>query len=150
MKHFSKLFFISLFAILSACQTIDHNGQLITLEEIKEINETNPSKEELVEMVGSPTFVPDYSANTWYYINRTSCKKVYTPKTVLSQQVVMINFIGNNAAEAKLVDTIENKDFTAEQSYTKTYGSEQTGIQKFVGNLGRFNASTKKNKKKKK
>ncbi|MGC0372477.1 MAG: hypothetical protein DGJ47_001191 [Rickettsiaceae bacterium] len=62
----------------------------------------------------------------------------------------MINFIGNNAAEAKLVDTIENKDFTAEQSYTKTYGSEQTGIQKFVGNLGRFNASTKKNKKKKK
>lgn len=152
-KHIFKLFFplIILFGSLSGCQTIDVRGQMVSDELIAEVNSKKPNKEGLIEMIGTPTYIPDYSQDTWYYIQRSMARRAWFEPKVVKQRIVEVNFTkSGQVAEATLLTDTQNK-VKVLSNYTKTYGTEQNGLQKFVKNIGKFNKTTdgkKRNKKK--
>lgn len=147
MNAFYKVILLSFLSFLCGCQTVTNSGQLLTNQDIVNINSQHPSKEELVDMVGSPTYMPDYSDNTWYYIHRTSTKRSLFPRKTKKQQIVQITFSGNNALEARVVEDIEiNDNLSINKFSTSSYGCGKTSIEKFVGNLGKFNSTSKKKK----
>lgn len=147
----AKIFCLLMFMILTGCKSIDVRGQFVSDDAIKEINERKLTQEEIINLIGTPTYQPEYSNNTWYYIQRSLSTRAWFNPKLLEQRIVKIVFNEHGKAmEAKLIDAMPNDNIIAEKKYTKTYGTEQTSIQKFVKNIGRFNKTTDGKKKKQK
>ncbi|MDA9163753.1 outer membrane protein assembly factor BamE [Rickettsiaceae bacterium] len=141
--HFYKLFTIIILLGLAGCQSIDVRGQFVSDKAIQEINTKKLGKKEVVNLIGTPTYTPDYSKNTWYYIQRSMARRAWFTPTVNHQRVVKVIFAGNNKAlRAVLIEGEQNEKISAVSNYTKAHGTEKNGIQKFVKNIGRFNKTT--------
>ena len=150
MTHLHKLVPTIFLILLAGCQSIDVRGQFVSDEAIKQINSQHPNKVELVELVGTPTYIPDYSKNTWYYIQRSLAKRAWFDPKVVKQRIVKVVFNGDKVQEAGLLSDGQNEEISSQSAYTQTYGTQQNGIQKFVKNIGRFNKTTDGTKRKKK
>ena len=148
---FSWLFTVIILLILAGCQTVDVRGQFVSDEAINEINTKKPDKNEVIDMIGTPTYIPDYTKNTWYYIQGSLSKRAWFDPKVIKQRVVKIMFNSKSKVlEAVLLEDLQNENITALGHYTKTHGTEQSGIQKFVKNIGRFNQTTNSSNRRKK
>ncbi|MGI4776287.1 MAG: outer membrane protein assembly factor BamE, partial [Janthinobacterium lividum] len=77
-----KAFFSSLALLtLFGCQTIDTRGQYVDDASITQLENKNLTKEQVIELIGTPTIIPDYNPDTWYYIQRLLARKAWlTPK----------------------------------------------------------------------
>jgi len=150
MTHLHKLVPTIFLILLAGCQSIDVRGQFVSDEAIKQINSQHPNKVELVGLVGTPTYIPDYSKNTWYYIQRSLAKRAWFDPKVVKQRIVKVVFNGDKVQEAGLLSDGQNEEISSQSNYTQTYGTQQNGIQKFVKNIGRFNKTTDGTKRKKK
>lgn len=136
---------ISVFFLLtiSGCQSIDVRGQFVSDSAIEQVNIKKPNQKELIAMIGTPTYVPDYSQNTWYYIQRSLARKAWFDPKVVQQRIVKVTFAKNKrVCEAVLLKNSQNEAIVVNSAFTKTHGTEQSSIQKFVKNIGRFNQTT--------
>lgn len=150
MTNLNKLIAtICLFLLAAGCQSIDVRGQFVSDEALQEINRIKPTQEVLAEMIGTPTYIPDYSPNTWYYVQRSLAKRAGFAPKLEQQRVVKIDFAYNKVVSAVLIDE-KNDNISMHTTITETHGTKQTGIQKFVKNIGRFNKSATTSLRKKK
>lgn len=140
---FTGIISVFFLLIISGCQSIDVRGQFVSDSVIEQINVKKPNQEELIVMAGTPTYIPDYSPDTWYYIQRSLARKAWFDPKVAQQRIVKITFTKDKRVrEAVLLENSQNESIVLNNSFTKTYGTEQSGIQKFVKNIGRFNQTT--------
>jgi outer membrane protein assembly factor BamE (lipoprotein component of BamABCDE complex) len=136
---------------LSGCQSVDVRGQYVDTESVDKINKQKLSQAEIIDLIGTPTYVPEYSENTWYYVQRSLTRRAWFEPKVVEQRIVKITFNKEGiASSAELLTDSQNENITVQSNYTKAYGTEKNGIQKFVGNIGRFNSTTDGKKKKQK
>ncbi|MBN8511491.1 MAG: outer membrane protein assembly factor BamE [Rickettsiales bacterium] len=142
MTNFLRIISVISLLFLYGCKTVDVRGQYVSDEYINEINKEKPTKEKLADMIGSPTYVPDYSPNTWYYIQRSLAKRAWFTPTVQEQRIVKVTFANEKVISAELLNNTQNEYLQAQSAFTKTKGTDQSGIQKFVKNIGRFNKTT--------
>lgn len=134
--------------LLPGCQTVDVRGQHINDDLIEKINSSNMTKDQIMSNVGSPTYIPQYSQDTWYYIQRSQTKRAWFRPSVLEQRIVKLTFNKKGmVTSAELVENTHEDKVSVSGEYTATKGTEKSGIQKFVGNIGRFNKTTKDTKK---
>lgn len=133
---------------LASCRMIDTRGQYIDEQAITELQANKPSKEKVMELIGTPTIVPDYTPDTWYYVQRTLARRAWLEPKIIEQRIVEIKFNSDIVDKVVVFDKIPDKEFQGTSEYTRTYGTEASGIQKFVRNIGRFNKK-KGNKKSK-
>ena len=111
-----------------------------------QVNQIKPgiqSKSQVQAILGSPSTIPSFDQNTWYYVSKkTSTTSFFTPE-VLDQQVTVINFdkagiVSNiktyKGEEAKHIKPVERK--------TETAGYETGVFREVFSNFGRM--STKK------
>lgn len=141
--YFAGIISVFFLLVITGCQSIDVRGQFVSDSAIEQINIKKPNQEELVSMIGTPTYVPDYSSSTWYYIQRSLARRAWFDPKVVQQRIIKITFGSNKkVSEAALLKDSQNESIIANSTYTKTHGTEQSGIQKFVKNIGRFNQTT--------
>jgi outer membrane protein assembly factor BamE (lipoprotein component of BamABCDE complex) len=141
--YFSTTILVFFLFGISGCQSIDVRGQFISDKAIQEINAAKPTQEELVEMIGTPTYIPDYTENTWYYIQRSLARRAWFDAKVTDQRIVKITFDKSQKVDKAILENSPYDNTIAINSlYTPTHGTEKTGIQKFVKNIGRFNQTT--------
>lgn len=151
-----KFFIIRTFAIssilftLCSCKTIESRGQYVDDNLLATLEEKRLSKSEVEDLIGTPTIIPDYTPNTWYYVQRSLARRAWFEPKVIEQKIVKITFNKKDVIEEVLVLSDSHKDdINIMGEYTKTYGTELNGLQKFVKNIGRFNKTTEGRKKKK-
>ncbi|MCC8371297.1 MAG: outer membrane protein assembly factor BamE [Rickettsia endosymbiont of Pseudomimeciton antennatum] len=152
MKYFIIQTFVisSILLTLCSCQTIESRGQYVDDNLLATLEEKRLSKSEVEDLIGTPTIIPDYTPNTWYYVQRSLSRRAWFEPKVIEQKIVKITFNKKNVIEEVLVLSDSHKnDINIMGEYTKTYGTESTGLQKFVKNIGRFNKTTEGKKKKK-
>ena len=125
MTHLHKLVPTIFLILLAGCQSIDVRGQFVSDEAIKQINSQHPNKVELVGLVGTPTYIPDYSKNTWYYIQRSLAKRAWFDPKVVKQRIVKVVFNGDKVQEAGLLSDGQNEKISSQSAYTQTYGSSK-------------------------
>jgi outer membrane protein assembly factor BamE (lipoprotein component of BamABCDE complex) len=95
--------------------------------------------------------VPDYNPNTWYYVQRSLARRAWFEPKVIEQRIVEIKFNNDVVSNVLLLKDEHVEGISNVGEYTQTYGTEASGLQKFVRNIGRFNKTTDgKNKRKKK
>lgn len=152
MKIFiTYIFSILAFFSLSGCKTIENRGQSIDDSALVKLESKKLNKTEVVELIGIPTMVPEYSQNTWYYVERVMSQRSWLNPKIEKQKIVKITFDANNfMQEVVVIDDSHRQDIETVREYTRTYGTELNGLQKFVKNLGRFNKTTDGNKNKSK
>ena len=149
-QYLTILLPLTLFFILSGCQTLNVRGQYMSDQDLEQIIAKKPTKETVIEMVGSPTYVPSFSIDNWYYIQRSLTSRAWLEPKVVEQRIIKITFNNNKVDEAIILMDMHNENIKISSDFTKTHGTEQTGIQKFVKNMGRFNPTTNAKKKRKK
>ncbi|MCC8418132.1 MAG: outer membrane protein assembly factor BamE [Rickettsia endosymbiont of Glossina mortisans submortisans] len=152
MKIFiTYIFSILAFFSLSGCKTIENRGQSIDDSALVKLESKKLNKTEVIELIGTPTMVPEYSQNTWYYVERVMSQRAWLNPKIEKQKIVKITFDANNfMQEVVVIDDSHRQDIETVREYTRTYGTELNGLQKFVKNLGRFNKTTDGNKNKSK
>lgn len=147
-----KALFLSMLVLLaSGCQSVDVRGQFLSDGALEEINSKKLTQDEIINLVGTPTYVPEYSPNVWYYIQRSMTRRAWFDPKVIEQRIVKISFNSHGKAlEAVLLSNLHEEGLDIESKYTKSTGTERTNIQKFVKNIGRFNKTTDGKKRQKK
>jgi outer membrane protein assembly factor BamE (lipoprotein component of BamABCDE complex) len=144
----AKLVLCLMLLVLGGCQRVDIRGQYVSDELIQKINHEKMNEEEVMGLIGSPTYIPEYTKETWYYIQRSVTKKAWFDPKVKEQRVIKVTF-HKGIAKAELLIDLQNESIVVESSETKSVGTDQSGVQKFVKNIGRFNKSKDASKKKK-
>jgi outer membrane protein assembly factor BamE (lipoprotein component of BamABCDE complex) len=141
-----KIIFLSLFVsfsfILTGCQTIEVRGQHVEKAAIDKIQNNEMTKEQVTELIGTPTIIPDYSKDTWYYVERAMSKRAWFLPKVLEQKILKITFVDNKVTEVLVLEDDHDDEIRVDSDYTRVYGTEKTGVQKFVHNFGRFNKTS--------
>mgnify|MGYP002813991524 CR=1 FL=1 len=125
---------------LGACATrVDTRGNLPDPDDVLAIQPGVQDKQQVAEILGTPSTVGTFDDKIWYYISkRTETVAFFEPK-VIDQQVVVITFNDLDVVEDVglygLEDALAVKPVERE---TPTYGQELTIIQQLLGNVGRF------------
>lgn len=128
---------------LAGCQpTIDTRGYVPDEEAIGKVKPGELTRNDVQELLGTPSSVPPFADNTWLYIERkTSTVAFFTPK-VLEQKVVVVEF--NEAGivnEVRRYTLEDGKVLDPVSRTTPSPGKELTFLEQLVGNVGKFNAS---------
>ena len=130
--------------VLSGCQSINNRGEYVDDAKLAAIEKNHVSKEQVVEMLGEPTIVPDYTPNVWYYVSRKVQDKVWARPSIKSQRVVKISFNNDKVEKVDITDKRPKNNINVELDSTVAKGTEETAVQTFVKNFGRFNKSSRK------
>ncbi len=144
MTYIKRTILSVIMLTLCGCKTVHLRGQHISDQAISQLNAQKPNKEQVMELIGTPTFIPEKSQDTWYYIQRTQSQRLWFDPKVVKQRVVKITFAGSNISRAELSEDMQNESLSANSSYTATEGKNMNGAKKFVHNLGRFNKNKKR------
>ncbi|MES2214630.1 MAG: outer membrane protein assembly factor BamE [Pseudomonadota bacterium] len=139
--HKYTIIFSILFStfLLSSCQTIDSRGQYIDDSQLKVIENKTMTKNEVISMLGSPTLIPDYSPDVWYYASRSMRRSAWFKPKVTAQRIIQITFESDKIAEVEVLNESHQEGIKVIKEYTKSLGNDQNPLQHFVHNLGRFN-----------
>lgn len=125
---------------LCACQPrVDTHGFMPNPEMIAQIEPGVQDKNEVTEVLGTPSTVATFDESTWYYITQKSRTFAFFKPEIVDQQVLVINFDGADVVsdinrytieDGLIVDPVTRK--------TPTVGKELSLLQQLFGNVGRF------------
>jgi outer membrane protein assembly factor BamE (lipoprotein component of BamABCDE complex) len=136
---------VLLFCItLAACApTLVMQGYVPDEETLAGVEQGVDTKNAVVTKLGSPSTIATFDDDTWIYVNKRSEVFAFFEPTVLSQNVVAINFDPEGRVEeirrftledGRLIDPITRR--------TLTHGRELGLLEQLFGNIGRFTTGT--------
>ncbi len=126
---------------------LDARGNLPDPERVAEIKPGQQTREDVVDILGSPSSVTPFGSDTWYYISKRTETFAFFAPEVKDRHILRVRFDKNGKVSD--VDTIgleAGRNIHPIERTTPTHGTEMSVVEQFVGNLGRFR---KKNSKKK-
>ncbi len=126
--------------VLSGCASrLDTRGNLLDPEKVLEIQPGDLTREEVVEILGSPSSITAFGSDTWYYIaQRTETFAFFAPK-VMERQFLVLKFAKDGKVTA--VETVglnRGQEIDPVERKTPTHGNKMNFLEQIVGNLGRF------------
>jgi outer membrane protein assembly factor BamE (lipoprotein component of BamABCDE complex) len=129
---------------LAACApTLVMQGYVPDDETLAGVEQGVDTKNAVVTKLGSPSTIATFDDDTWIYVNKRSEVFAFFEPTVLSQNVVAINFDPEGRVEkirrftledGRLIDPITRR--------TLTQGRELGLLEQLFGNVGRFSTGT--------
>jgi outer membrane protein assembly factor BamE (lipoprotein component of BamABCDE complex) len=134
---------IALACGLGACSpTISNSGFVMDEEALAQIHPGGQNREQVAQMLGSPSSVAVFDDQTWLYIHRrTSQRLAFTEPRVIDQDVVAITFdrTSGQVAEVRRLTLADGQAIAPVDRITPSPGKELTIMEQLLGNLGRFN-----------
>ena len=125
---------------LGACGVrVESRGNLLDPELVADIANGGISKQEMLEILGSPSSVNSFGKETWYYIGeRTETLAFFAPQ-VKERQVLIIKFDDKGTVQSlKHKDLTDGRQLAHVERLTPTFGQELTVIGQIIGNFQRF------------
>jgi outer membrane protein assembly factor BamE (lipoprotein component of BamABCDE complex) len=114
-------------------------GNLPDPDLLKEIRPGVSSRNDVADLLGTPSSVAMFGDETWYYISeRTETQAFFHPE-VIERKVVIVSF-----DQQGMVRDIESRGLESAREIqpvereTPTVGTSMTIMQQLLGNLGRF------------
>lgn len=131
-------------ALAAGCTpTIDTRGNLPDADNVLKIQPGIDTKNEVAQLLGSPSTVGTFSDSKWYYISTRTRSLAFLEPEIEDQQVLIVSFDKSGVVDdMKIIGIEEAKQITPNERVTPTLGRELTVLQQLLGNLGRFNKDT--------
>jgi outer membrane protein assembly factor BamE (lipoprotein component of BamABCDE complex) len=97
------------------------------------------SRDDIANMLGSPSSIATFGEETWYYISIQTETIAFFEPDILEQQVVAIAFDDSGmVASVSTYGLDDAQDIEPSTRVTPTGGRELTVLEQLFGNLGRF------------
>ena len=126
-------------AVSGCVSRLDTRGNLPDPDRVVEIKPGEQSREEVEEILGSPSAVTAFGNDTWYYISKQTETFAFFKPKVTERQIVVVKFDKDGkVSKIEKVGLEEGKKITPVERTTPTHGNKMTVIEQLIGNLGRF------------
>lgn len=131
---------------LGACaQKIDVRGHMPDDEDLARISSGVHTKDDVAQLLGTPSTVSAFRDSKWYYIGQKSTEFAFFAPEVLERKVVVVSFDAVGVVtDTKVLSLADSQEVDPVARETPTEGRELTFLQQMFGNLGRFNTDKKK------
>lgn len=131
----------ALAASLAACQPrIDTRGNLPDPDNVLRINPGIDGRDQVADLLGTPSSIATFDDRTWYYISRRTETFAFFEPDVVDQEVLMVKFDeAGIVSDMKIYGLEDSQPIQPVERTTPTLGREMTILQQLIGNLGRFN-----------
>lgn len=131
---------VVLMAALTACSPrITPRGNLPDPERLAEIKPGQQSREEVGEIIGSPSTIGNFDGEAWIYIAEQTETLAFFEPTVKERKVVVVQFDPKGiVASVRSLTLADGKDLEPVARETPTEGNKITLVQQLLGNIGRF------------
>jgi outer membrane protein assembly factor BamE (lipoprotein component of BamABCDE complex) len=125
---------------LAACSPrVDQRGQLLDPDAVLAIAPGVQSKEQVAQLLGTPSTVATFDDKTWYYISKRTETTAFFAPNVTDQQVLVVKFDDADVVQqVKLYGMDDGFEIEPVDRTTPTYGQRLTILQQLFGNIGRF------------
>lgn len=126
---------------VSGCSSrVAVRGNLPDSERLAEVVPGDMSREEVAEILGSPSSVTAFDSNLWMYISERTETFAFMPPEVVERNVVLVRFDDKGfVKDIKKLDLSSAQDIKHVERITPTSGNEITFWDQLFGNVGRFN-----------
>jgi outer membrane protein assembly factor BamE (lipoprotein component of BamABCDE complex) len=126
---------------LAACTgTIDQRGNLPDPERLQEIQPGVHGRQDVADIIGSPSTIGTFSDSKWYYISRRTSKLAFLEPKILDQRVIVIDFDDSGVVNDIVEYTSEDgQEIQIVSRTTPTAGQKLSVVKQLFGNIGRFN-----------
>jgi outer membrane protein assembly factor BamE (lipoprotein component of BamABCDE complex) len=125
--------------VISCSPTVETRGFNAENVQFNQIKPGIHSKQQVRDILGSPSTTSSFDQNTWYYVSKkTATTSFFTPK-VLDQQVTVITFDTRNiVSDIKTYKGEEAKHIKPVERKTETTGYETGVLREVFSNFGRM------------
>ena len=125
---------------LSACgNTVQLRGNTPDPEDIAEIKPGVHSRQDIVDLLGSPSTVSTFQDRKWYYIGQKTEEIAFMKPAVLDRKVLVVTFDTSGLVEGTQSYGMEDaQDVDPVDRETPTEGRDLTLLQQLFGNIGKF------------
>lgn len=122
-----------------ACVSRDvYRGHELTRSLIAKLQVHKSTKDDVVDLVGHPSFSSTFDDNVWYYVNMKRIGVSPFNKGVSSHKVLELRFKNNILDGVTMREGSKvTKDFNSKKTYIQ--GDDTSSLKDFVRNLGKFN-----------
>ena len=131
----------------SACaETVNTRGQIILPSRLAQIQPGTTTRDDVVQLLGSPSTQGTMNDERWYYISSSVGTKAFRPHELKSRQIVIIDFDKNTNVVAKVTQKTEKdgKEITPDESTTATQGQSLGIVEQMFGSMGELMSGKKK------
>ena len=142
----SNLLRISVMVFLIMLQSCSNKtiitGNLPDPDLIANIEVGQVSKNEVLELLGSPSTKATFNDNDWYYVSEKISTRAFFHPEVINRKVLIIQF--DKREIVKKIKQLSLKDgvkIEMVDRITPTAGKEMTILKQIFGNVGRFENS---------
>lgn len=135
-----KLFFLCFSVLCVACSSdifIEHNGNIPQEEKVAQIK-NGLTKQEVVDILGSPSLKTGLSDDHWIYMSTKTKRVAFLNPEELERQILAINF------DNDVVDSVERKtltdgnDISVDKDVTETTERKLGFWRKYFGGVGEY------------
>ncbi len=138
------LFALLLLLGVTACipPQVENRGHVDALNRTKEIVEGTTSRDEVREMLGSPSVTNNFGEEVWYYIHKKKEAVAFLEPEITDQHVTRIVFDETGVVKKLEMRGLKDSQKVAIATETTATEGQQLGFfEQMLGNVGRFNAS---------
>ncbi|MDA7705548.1 outer membrane protein assembly factor BamE [Rickettsiales bacterium] len=141
----TKLTAIFILFFLSSCLTkIENQGYIIDSANYKIIKEEITSKDEVLNIMGSPTAISFLGNDPiWIYFSQKKEKFLFFKPDIIERKIITIKFDKNQKFVAKMThyNLEDKKDIKYISDYSKVDNPNKNIFSEFFGNIGRISAN---------
>lgn len=129
---------------LAACSsTVNDRGNLPDHKLLSEIKPGVTTREQVAQILGTPSSTSVFDNNAWYYISKKTKRVSFFDPTVLAQNVYVVNFNKDNVVSSVGHRDLANaRPISPAPGETPSAGRKLSFVQQILGNVGRFNNTT--------
>jgi outer membrane protein assembly factor BamE (lipoprotein component of BamABCDE complex) len=130
--------------LLPACgANVQVHGNLPDPELIAEIQPGAYRRQDVANLLGSPSAVSTFEDSRWYYIGQKTSQFAFLKPDVLERSVLVVSFDAGGMVDRTKTYTLEDgQDIDPVSRITPTEGRDLTLLQQLLGNIGRFPTET--------
>lgn len=128
--------------VLAGCtNAVDQRGNLPEPDKLAQIKPGATDKAAVTRLLGSPSSIAAFNANTWYYVSQKTRPFAFFTPSRLDQEVVAIDFDNKGIVRDLRRRTMADAETIQPDPHaTPASGRTFTLIEQLIGNFGRFNA----------
>lgn len=131
-------------AIPSACSVpIDQRGNLPEPKTLAEIKPGVTDKATVTRLLGSPSSIAAFDANTWYYISQKTKNIAFFKPELIDQEVISVAFDKDGVVQDVSHRGMNDRtQIEPNPRATPAPGREFSFWEQLIGNFGRFSGAT--------
>ncbi len=126
--------------VLPGCTpTVETHGHSLDDAQIAKIKPGSSSRQEVLQLMGSPSSLSTFDDKAWYYVSQRTEKTSFYQQDVVDQEVVSVTF--DEAGRVAGIDRHGLDQVAAidpVDRVTPTAGSSPSIFKQLIGNIGRF------------